>query len=109
MKGHVERGAGNPNVEETQMQHPVDRRAVLNSLSIAAGVAVAASAAPSIVGGAAAQQAPAAAAPTPPAAYGAPISADTAKKAMAAAEAEARKNNWAVAIAIVDTTGSLSS
>lgn len=48
-----------------------------------------------------------AAAQQPPAPYGAPISLDAAKKAMAAAEAEAKKNNWPVAIAIVDTTGSL--
>jgi uncharacterized protein GlcG (DUF336 family) len=37
-----------------------------------------------------------------PAPYGAPISLDQAKRAMAAAEAEARKNNWPVAIVIVD-------
>src|SRR5499426_3284443 len=43
----------------------------------------------------------------PPAPYGAPMSLDAAKKAMAAAEAEAVKNNWPVAIAILDTTGSL--
>ena len=48
--------------------------------------------------GAAAQQ------PVP---YGAPMSLDAAKKAMAASEAEAKKNNWPVAIAILDTTGSL--
>jgi glc operon protein GlcG len=51
--------------------------------------------------------APAATPPAPPPSYGAPISLDAAKKAMAAAEAEARKNNWPVAIAILDTTGSL--
>ena len=39
--------------------------------------------------------------------YGAPISIDTAKKAMAAAEAEATKNSWGVAIAIVDSGGNL--
>ena len=39
--------------------------------------------------------------------YGAPMSLDMAKKAMTAAEAEAKKNNWSVAIAILDTTGSL--
>jgi uncharacterized protein GlcG (DUF336 family) len=39
--------------------------------------------------------------------YGAPISIDTAKKAMAAAEAEATNNNWGVAIAIVDSGGNL--
>jgi uncharacterized protein GlcG (DUF336 family) len=40
-------------------------------------------------------------------AYGAPISLEQAKRAMAAAEAEARKNNWPVAIAIVDPGGYL--
>jgi uncharacterized protein GlcG (DUF336 family) len=35
--------------------------------------------------------------------YGAPISLADAKKAMAAAEAEATKNGWGVAIAIVDS------
>jgi uncharacterized protein GlcG (DUF336 family) len=49
----------------------------------------------------------AALAQTPPPAYGAPISLAQAKKAMAAAEAEATKNNWPVAIAIVDTGGHL--
>lgn len=46
---------------------------------------------------ASAQQAP------PP--YGAPITLEAAKKVMAAAEAEATKNNWAVAITILDSTG----
>jgi glc operon protein GlcG len=40
-------------------------------------------------------------------AYGAPISLDQARKIMAAAETEARKNNWPVAIAIVDSGGYL--
>jgi glc operon protein GlcG len=39
----------------------------------------------------------------PTTAYGAPISLADAKKAMAAAEAEAAKNGWGVAIAIVDS------
>jgi len=39
--------------------------------------------------------------------YGAPISIDAAKKVMTAAEAEATKNNWAVAIAIVDSGANL--
>jgi uncharacterized protein GlcG (DUF336 family) len=39
--------------------------------------------------------------------YGAPITLDQAKKALAAAEAEARKNSWNVVIAIVDTGGHL--
>jgi glc operon protein GlcG len=49
---------------------------------------------------------PAAAAPTP-AVYGPPIGLAAAKKAMAAAEAEAAKNNWPVAIAVVDSAGQL--
>ena len=39
--------------------------------------------------------------------YGLPIAIDAARKAMAAAEAEAAKNNWGVAIAIVDSGGNL--
>jgi uncharacterized protein GlcG (DUF336 family) len=50
---------------------------------------------------------PAAAAPAAPLPYGAPIGLDAAKRAMAAAEEEATKNNWNVAIAIVDSGGHL--
>jgi glc operon protein GlcG len=39
--------------------------------------------------------------------YGVSISAEAAKKIAAAAVAEARKNNWAMAVAIVDTGGYL--
>ena len=39
--------------------------------------------------------------------YGANINLEQARKAMVSAEAEARKNNWPVAIAIVDTAGNL--
>lgn len=39
--------------------------------------------------------------------YGANVTPEQARKAMAAAEAEARKNNWPVAIAIVDNAGHL--
>jgi uncharacterized protein GlcG (DUF336 family) len=39
--------------------------------------------------------------------YGVPITIDAARKAMAAAEAEAIKNTWGVAIAIVDSGGNL--
>jgi glc operon protein GlcG len=42
--------------------------------------------------------------PAPPA-YGPAITLEQAKKAMAAAEAEAMKNNWPVAIFIVDSGG----
>src|SRR6185295_2314185 len=39
--------------------------------------------------------------------YGANVTLDQAKKALAAADAEARKNSWPVAIASVDTAGNL--
>ena len=39
--------------------------------------------------------------------YGPSITLEAAKKAIAAAEAEAKKNNWWMAIAIVDTAGKL--
>src|ERR1041385_2630954 len=39
--------------------------------------------------------------------YGTPVSPDAAKKIAAAAIAEARKNKWAMAVAVVDTGGYL--
>jgi uncharacterized protein GlcG (DUF336 family) len=39
--------------------------------------------------------------------YGPNVTLEQAKKAVAAAEAEARKNSWPVAIAVVDTAGML--
>jgi len=39
--------------------------------------------------------------------YGISINLELAKKVLAAAQAEARKNNWPVAIAILDTSGNL--
>ena len=55
-------------------------------------------------------QAPAAA-PAAPSAYltpiGPPISVDAAKKAAAAAVAEARKNNWLMVVAVVEPNGTL--
>src|SRR5690349_9118416 len=42
-----------------------------------------------------------------PMSYGSPITAETAKKIAAPAVAEARKNQWAMAVAIVDTAGDL--
>ena len=44
-------------------------------------------------------------APPPTTPYGAPIGLEAAKKAMAAAEAEATKNNWPMAIVILDSSG----
>lgn len=46
-------------------------------------------------------------APPLPIPYGAPISTDDAKRAAAAAISEAHRNNWNMAIAIVDTGGYL--
>lgn len=43
--------------------------------------------------------------PTPP--YGAPITLDQARAVMAAAESEARRNGWPMAISIVDSGGHL--
>lgn len=46
-------------------------------------------------------------APAGPPPYGAPISLETAKKIAAAANAEARKNNWGMVVAITDGGGHL--
>jgi glc operon protein GlcG len=56
-----------------------------------------------------AQQPPAgpAAAPPPQPPYGAPITLDQAKRVMAAAELEAAKNSWLVAITILDSGGNM--
>ena len=51
-----------------------------------------------------AQQTPSAPPKTP---YGPPITLEAARKVMAAAEAEAMKHNWDMAIAILDSTGHL--
>ena len=45
--------------------------------------------------------------PQPGSAYGAPIGLDHAKQAAAPALAEARRNNWIMAVAIVDIAGHL--
>jgi glc operon protein GlcG len=47
------------------------------------------------------------AAPAPMLPYGPPISLDQAKRVMAAAELEAAKNSWQVAITIIDSGGNL--
>ena len=53
------------------------------------------------------QPAAPAAPPAPPPGYGAPISLEDAKKAAAGAEAEMKKNNWNLVIAIVGPSGDL--
>lgn len=63
-----------------------------------------------LIGGSALAQAPAPAAASPPPAppaYGEPINLETAKKAVAAAMAEAKKNNWFMAISVVSPSGDL--
>ena len=63
-----------------------------------------------IFGGAAipaSAQQPAAPSPPPTTPYGPPIGLDAAKKVMAAAEAEAMKNNWPMAIVIIDSSDHL--
>jgi uncharacterized protein GlcG (DUF336 family) len=69
---------------------------IVNRLIVAAAVAAA-----FVVSPLAAQT------PPPPPPYGVGIGFDAAKKALAAAEAEAKKNNWTVAIAIVDSSAKL--
>ena len=54
---------------------------------------------------AAGAQQPAAPSPPPTTPYGLPIGLDAAKKVMAAAEAEATKNNWPMAIVVLDSSG----
>lgn len=46
-------------------------------------------------------------APPPQVPYGAPINLDQAKKVMAGAEAEAKKNNWGQVIAVLDSGGNV--
>ncbi|MGH7305792.1 MAG: GlcG/HbpS family heme-binding protein [Candidatus Rokuibacteriota bacterium] len=50
-------------------------------------------------------QQPAAAPPPPP--YGTPITLEQAKKVMAGAEAEAKKNNWNVVVVVLDSGGNV--
>ena len=57
-----------------------------------------------MAGVATAQQPAAPAGPTP---YGANINLEQAKKVVAGAEAEAKKNNWPVAIVVLDTGGQM--
>src|SRR5258708_1657233 len=71
----------------------------LQTLAVAT-ILLAAAALPAV-----AQHQPAPPAPPPVTPYGTPIGLDAAKKAMAAAEAEAAKNNWPMAIVILDSTG----
>jgi uncharacterized protein GlcG (DUF336 family) len=52
-------------------------------------------------------QQPAPATPPPPPPYGAPITLEQAKKVLAGAEAEAKKNSWYMVIVVLDSGGNL--
>jgi uncharacterized protein GlcG (DUF336 family) len=75
--------------------------ALMGAFALAAGSAMVPGLVPAL-----AQQAPA---PSSPSSlpYGLPITLDQAKRAMAAAELEAAKNSWQVAITILDSGGNL--
>jgi len=79
------------------------RKVILTSLAlcVAALLAVPAYAQPAPAAPPVAPAAP----PSPPPGYGAPISLEQAKAAVAAADAEAKKNGWNMVIAIVGPTG----
>jgi glc operon protein GlcG len=76
--------------------------ALFGAFSLAAGSAMMPGLAPAL-----AQQPPAAAPSSLALPYGPPITLDQAKRAMAAAELEAAKNSWMVAITILDSGGNL--
>ena len=77
--------------------------ALLLSATISAGAQQPAT--PAAPAAPAAAPAAPAAAPAAPLVYGAPITLEAAKRAVAAAEAEARKNNWNVMIVMLDSGG----
>lgn len=87
------------------IRHTALAAALLAMISIPAISQTPPPAAPATPPPAAAAPPPAATPPAPPPQYGAPINLEQAKKAMAASEAEAVKNNWPVAIAILDSHG----
>ena len=60
-----------------------------------------------LAAGPATAQQPAGTAQAPPPPYGPPITLEQAKRVMAAAELEAAKNSWQVAIAILDSGGNM--
>jgi glc operon protein GlcG len=78
---------------------------MLRMLALAGVLALAA--APAMTPAAAQQAPPAAPAPVAMPPYGAPITLDQAKRVMAAAELEAAKNSWQVAITILDSGGNM--
>jgi glc operon protein GlcG len=92
---------GSTNTASASMGGPIMRTSVITALALGAALVFS--------GAAQAQQRPAAAppAPQPPSDYGMPISTEQAKVAAAAAVAEAVKNGWKMAIAVVEPSGDL--
>jgi uncharacterized protein GlcG (DUF336 family) len=82
------------------------RKILLTSVAALLALGVAASAQQPAPAPAAAPPAPAAAPPPPPD-YGTPLTLEQAKKAVAAAEEEAKKNGWGMNIAAVGPSGDL--
>jgi glc operon protein GlcG len=80
-------------VEVLQMPRMLALAGALVALALAAGPATA--------------QQPAGTAQAPPPPYGPPITLEQAKRVMAAAELEAAKNSWQVAVTILDSGGNL--
>jgi glc operon protein GlcG len=80
-------------VEVLQMPRMLALAGALVALALAAGPVTA--------------QQPAGTAQAPPPPYGPPITLEQAKRVMAAAELEAAKNSWQVAIAILDSGGNM--
>ena len=80
------------------MSHKIALRVVAAVIILLCGLAT---------GTAQTQGQPPAAPAQPPLSYGAPVSLENAKKAAAPAIAEAEKNHWTMAVAIVDTGGNL--
>jgi len=79
----------------------------MSALACALVCALALSAASAVAPALAQQQPPAPAATPAPPPYGPPITLDQAKRVMAAAELEAAKSSWTVAITILDSGGNL--
>ena len=89
----------------SRMLAPMSRMLAPMSRMLALACALAAFAL--AAGPASAQQPAGTQQPAPPPPYGPPITLEQAKRVMAAAELEAAKNSWQVAIAILDSGGNM--
>ena len=89
---------GDVGTRATAARHQEKTMKIQRILSLIVGIVIVA------IAGSAGAQAPVAP-PPPQIPYGPPITLDQAKKALAGAEAEARKNNWSVVITVLDSGG----